>query len=637
MVRRAAIAVLLAAGTAQGVALAAPQPADAAQARAASAKKVVSIARGELSRGVREVPDGSNRGTRIRMYGQSTTPRFYPAPWCAYFVSWVARRAGRPLGPAGRGFGYVPYIKAWAQSTGRWRRTPRSGDLVMFPQHVGLVESVYKNGTLTTIEGNSSNRVARRWRRWREASGYVRFASGGTVTRPPRRPAKPKPVRQRLVARISVYPSRTVATGQRVGFSANDSSGDIVRYRWDLDGDGRFDDKRGDNAERVYTRPGVVRVGLQVTDRRGTRKTARVRLTVRRNQAPEARLVLPEAAPVHARVVAHADESRDIDGRIVKYEWDMDGDGQWEAGDDVHEARYARPGVYAVGLRVTDDAGAVTETVRTIRITHRAPTARVSGPSRAYLGQPVTFDGSRSSDPDGQVTSWFWDFDGDGAVDGTESRPTWRFTVPGRQRVRMIVADEWGAQAVASRTIEVINRSPDASIGVPAQVVSGREAIFDASGSRDPDEAIATYEWDFDGDWRWDATGVTAGWRYDGSGSRKVRLRVTDPWGRSDTVSRWVTLLQPPRPRASVTTSSPVAASPVGFDASASWDPDGRIVRLEWDFDADGTVDTVTSKTSTQAWWTYAEAGEHTLALTVVDNHGLRATLELPVSVAEPG
>src|SRR3712207_6537707 len=109
-------------------------------AHASTASKAVSIARAELAKGVREVPDGSNRGTRIRMYGGSTNPRFYPAPWCAYFTSWVARKAGRPLGPSGQGFGYVPYIKAWATRTGKWKKTPRSGDLVMFPQHVGMVE-----------------------------------------------------------------------------------------------------------------------------------------------------------------------------------------------------------------------------------------------------------------------------------------------------------------------------------------------------------------------------------------------------------------------------------------------------------------------------------------------------------------
>jgi hypothetical protein len=359
-----------------------PAPPEAGAATG-TARKMVSLARGELARGVREVPSGSNRGARIRMYGQSTTPRFYPAPWCAYFVSWISRRAGRPLGPAGQGFGYVPYLRAWAGRTGRWKRTPRSGDLIVFPQHVGMVETVYRNGTLTTIEGNSSNRVARRWRRWREAQGYVRVATGGSVERKGA-VARPRPrpkVVDELVARISVYPSATVAVGQAVGFSANDSGGDIAAYAWDLDGDGRYDDARGDNAERTYRRAGDVKVGLRVRDRAGRTRTATTTVQVRVNRAPEAVLDLPRTAALGERVVASAEDSTDPDGEIARYQWDLDGDGVWEAGGAEQATTYRRPGVYAVGLRVTDDQGAVTERVGTIEITQKAPVARVSAPS----------------------------------------------------------------------------------------------------------------------------------------------------------------------------------------------------------------------------------------------------------------
>jgi hypothetical protein len=104
-VRRCALILLLLI-----VAVAGPKP-PAAHAQTTS-QRIVSLARAELARGVREVPDGSNRGARIRMYGLATVGRYYPAPWCAYFASYIASRAGVPIGPAGRGLGYVPYIRA---------------------------------------------------------------------------------------------------------------------------------------------------------------------------------------------------------------------------------------------------------------------------------------------------------------------------------------------------------------------------------------------------------------------------------------------------------------------------------------------------------------------------------------------
>lgn len=608
-------------------------PAEAA--RSAPAKRMVAIARAELARGVREVPDGSNRGSRILMYGRSTTPRFYPAPWCAYFVSWVARRAGRPLGPAGRGFGYVPYIRAWALATKRWRSTPRPGDLVMFPQHVGMVENVYSNRTLTTIEGNSSNRVARRFRRWSDASGYVRVASGGAVRRkrPSPAPVRRPVVRAPLVARISVYPSTTVAVGQKVGFSANDSSGDISTYRWDLDGDGRFDDARGDNAQRAYPKAGDVRVGLRLRDRRGNTRTARVTVQVRANAAPVAKIVLPRSAPINKSVLAHGEDSVDPDGRIVRYEWDMDGDGQWEAGGDHRAATYRRPGVYTVGLRVHDDQGAVTETVGTVQITQKAPVAHASAPGSVALGRAATFDGSRSYDPDGRIASWAWDFDGDGIADAQGTRPAWRFAAPGRRQVRLIVRDEWGAEATSDVWTDVVNQAPTAVITTPEAVVTGEPATFEATRSHDADSTITRYEWDFDRDDRWDATGPRVTWRFEGGGQRKVRLRVTDQWGAQRTSEAWVGLLERPVAHASLLTEAPTAGETTRLSASGSSDPDGKIERLEWDFNSDGQVDAVRTDVSKSVAVQFMRAAPYAVTLTVVDDDGLRAATTLHVEV----
>src|SRR4051812_26860958 len=124
------------------VSLLIPQTASAGE----GAQQIVKIAQQELKRGVVEKPYGSNRGPRIRMYGLATTPRLYPAPWCAYFASWVTRQAGLPIGPGGRGLGYVPYIQAWAKKTKKWRSSPRAGDLITFPHHVGIVEPIPKPG-----------------------------------------------------------------------------------------------------------------------------------------------------------------------------------------------------------------------------------------------------------------------------------------------------------------------------------------------------------------------------------------------------------------------------------------------------------------------------------------------------------
>ncbi len=99
-------------------------------------------------------------------------------PWCADFVSWAAAQAGKPLGDAGQGLGSVSEITSWAQRTGRYLpagTAPQPGDLILFgTEHVGLVESVNPDGSLTTIEGNYENAVTRVHRMPGEATGYVR-------------------------------------------------------------------------------------------------------------------------------------------------------------------------------------------------------------------------------------------------------------------------------------------------------------------------------------------------------------------------------------------------------------------------------------------------------------------------------
>ena len=63
---------------------------------------------------------------------------------------------------------------------------------------------------------------------------------------------------------------------------------------------------------------------------------------------------------------------------------------------------------------------------------------------------------------------------------------------------------------------------------------AGTSIFFDASSSWDPDGTIVSYEWDFDGDGTYDATGVTISHIYTIPGEYTVKLRVTDDDGMMD-------------------------------------------------------------------------------------------------------
>jgi PKD repeat protein len=76
-----------------------------------------------------------------------------------------------------------------------------------------------------------------------------------------------------------------------------------------------------------------------------------------------------------------------------------------------------------------------------------------------------------------------------------------------------------------------------------------------------------------------------------------------------------------------------VPGSPVGFNASGSWDPDGRIERLDWDLDGDGRTDQTTWSRDVRVWWTYATPGDRTATVTVTDEDGLQSKASLVVAV----
>src|SRR5205807_2004992 len=99
-------------------------------------------------------------GPPIAQYRSAVAGAVPGAPWCAYFVSWAAAQSGTPLGDAGQGLGSVSQIADWARRTGRLASSPQPGDLILFgSQHVGIVESVNADGSLTTVEGNEGDAV----------------------------------------------------------------------------------------------------------------------------------------------------------------------------------------------------------------------------------------------------------------------------------------------------------------------------------------------------------------------------------------------------------------------------------------------------------------------------------------------
>jgi CHAP domain len=163
-------------GTVLGQQIAGATPVSGVGQTGTTGQRMVALAQQEI--GVSEQPPGSNDAPRIAEYRQATAGSGV-GPWCAYFQSWLAKSAGAPLGEQGQGFGSVDALYGWAQRTGRAVQNgagvrPEPGNLIVWDEHIGLVESVDADGTVHTIEGNSSNQVIRRTHDAGSALGYVK-------------------------------------------------------------------------------------------------------------------------------------------------------------------------------------------------------------------------------------------------------------------------------------------------------------------------------------------------------------------------------------------------------------------------------------------------------------------------------
>ena len=80
--------------------------------------------------------------------------------WCAHFATYVARESGSNIPH----FSSVSDILNWGQKNGKFSKTPKVGDLVIYKgynkngkpvSHTGIVKEI-KNGKIKTIEGNTS-------------------------------------------------------------------------------------------------------------------------------------------------------------------------------------------------------------------------------------------------------------------------------------------------------------------------------------------------------------------------------------------------------------------------------------------------------------------------------------------------
>lgn len=170
----------------------------------------------------------------------------------------------------------------------------------------------------------------------------------------------------------------------------------------------------------------------------------------------------------------------------------------------------------------------------------------IADPDGPYIGKedtPVTFDGSGSSDPDGDALTYKWDF-GDGTMATvatavtTHTYTTGQSGVTTQYTVTLVVNDGKvdSAASTTTATITGVNDLPIANANGPYTGAVSEPITFDASGSSD-EEGIASYAWDFGDGTTTTVTTATTTHTYAATGTYNVVLTVTDTDGATATDS----------------------------------------------------------------------------------------------------
>ncbi len=149
----------------------------------------------------------------------------------------------------------------------------------------------------------------------------------------------------------------------------------------------------------------------------------------------------PNGFPPFVGSVAAWDALRsDGDNPIVAYRWNF-GDGSPDATTATVSHLLTKQGLQTVTLTVTDSAGHAAQTSYDFFIDGLYPQGRFTfAPSTVFATDPVSFDGSASSDDDGTIASYDWQW-GDGTANASSAKPTHGFAKAGTYQVALFVRD----------------------------------------------------------------------------------------------------------------------------------------------------------------------------------------------------
>ena len=458
------------------------------------------------------------------------------------------------------------------------------------------------------------------------------------------------------------------------GTASYDPDDGIASYQWLQTGGPSVTIAGATNAGATFTAPAVGVDGatlffqLTVTDDGGLQATDTCQVTVLwQNEAPTADAGADQTADEGTTVTLNASNSSDPDDGIASYRWVQTGGPTVMLADaETVTPNFTAPEVSTDGasltfrLTVTNNHGmeATDSCIVTIAGANDAPVANTGADQTVNEGTTVTLDGSNSHDPDDEIVSYEWSQTSGPTVllsNATAVAP--QFTSPNVSEggaaltFRLTVTDSGGLQNADTCIVNIAwnNESPVADAGADQTVNERTTVTLNGSGSSDPDDGIASYQWVQTGGSTVTLTDPTAAivqFTTSDVGPDGVALRfsltVTDSHSLQSTDSCIVNVTWNNTPP--VADAGPdqivLEGTTVTLNASASSDPDDGIATYQWTQTGGPTV-TLSDPTNVSPTFVTVPVNQNgttlSFELTIKDTGGLESSDTVSVAIQDNG
>jgi len=226
---------------------------------------------------------------------------------------------------------------------------------------------------------------------------------------------------------------------------------------------------------------------------------------------------------------------------IVKFEWDYENDGIIDAEGEKTSYIYNQRRTRICRLVVTDSIGVMSEDTCLVNVFNTSPITEFTvSPSNPSIQDMVNITDT-SSDPDGLITSWLWDF-GDG-TNSTVQSPSHIYSQKGEWQITLTIKDNDGAESSVTHTLTVINLQPEASFECITPDPQTDMDIQFMDNSIDPENKAISWFWDF-GDGNTSELQIPTH-KFATEGDYNVTLTVKDDENATNTYTITVSVTEP--------------------------------------------------------------------------------------------